>query len=132
MPVHRCGRALARAGFTLIELLVVMAIIATLASVAVPRYFQSLEKAKETALRTNLKVMREAISQYHEDTGKWPASLEDLVKVRYLREVPPDPITGEATTWAAIRSTDSNSPGIMDVRSGAPGNARDGIAYEAW
>ena len=45
-------------GFTLIELLVVMAIIATLGSIAAPRYFNSLEKTRETALRANLKVMR--------------------------------------------------------------------------
>ena len=48
-------------GFTLIELLVVMAIIATLAAIAAPRYFNSLEKTREVALRSNLKVMREAI-----------------------------------------------------------------------
>ena len=76
---------LGAAGFTLIELLVVMAIIATLGSIAVPRYFNSLEKTREVALRSNLKVIREAIDQFHQDTGKLPASLEELVKNRYLR-----------------------------------------------
>jgi general secretion pathway protein G len=51
-------------GFTLIELLVVMAIIATLASIAAPRYFNSLENSREVALRANLKAMREAIDQF--------------------------------------------------------------------
>ena len=48
-------------GFTLIELLVVMAILATLLSLAAPRYFESVERAKEATLRTNLRVFREAI-----------------------------------------------------------------------
>lgn len=121
-----------RRGFTLIELLVVMAIIATIASIAAPRYFRSLEKAKETALRSNLKVMREAIGQYQEDTGRWPANLEELVKSRYLREVPMDPVTGEADTWVTVRSQDSSAPGMIDIRSGAQGEARDGTAFERW
>ncbi len=123
---------LRRAGFTLIELLVVMAIIATLASIAAPRYFNSLEKSRETALRSNLKVMREAIDQYHQDTGKWPGALEDLVKQRYLREVPVDPITQEFGTWVAVRSNDGAEPGVRDVRSGAPGAPKEGPRYEQW
>ena len=123
---------LALAGFTLIELLVVMAIIATLASIAAPRYFSSLEKSREVALRSNLKVMREAIDQYHQDTGKWPSSLEDLVKSRYLREIPVDPITQESTTWVQVRQTDGSSPGIKDVKSGAQVAPRDGTKYEDW
>ena len=120
-----------RSGFTLIELLVVMAIIATLAAIAAPRYFQSLDKAKETALRADLKVMREAIGQYYEDTGRWPSSLEELVKARYLREIPADPVSGTVETWNAMRSS-SGPPGIVDVRSGADGTGRDGSRYEDW
>lgn len=121
-----------RGGFTLIELLVVMAIIATIASIAAPRYFKSLDKARETALKSNLKVMREAIGQYHEDNGRWPATLDDLVKARYLRDIPKDTVTDESTTWVVTQSKDGSSPGVVDVRSGAPGNARDGTAYERW
>ena len=51
-------------GFTLIELLVVMAIIATLLSIATPRYFQHMERARETALRETLVVVRDAIDKY--------------------------------------------------------------------
>lgn len=126
------GRACAAAGFTLIELLVVMAIIATLASIAAPRYFNSLEKSRETALRSNLKVMREAIDQYHQDTGRWPAVLEDLVKNRYLREIPVDPITQDAATWVPVKQTDGTDNGIKDVRSGAQGAPRTGPKYEDW
>ncbi len=129
--VSRAGTH-SRAGFSLIELLVVMAIIATLGSIAVPRYFNSLEKTREVALRTNLKVMREAIDQYHEDAGKLPADLEDLVKKRYLREIPPDPITGDAASWILIRQAGGAEAGIRDVRSGAPGKSKDGSRYEDW
>ena len=119
------------AGFTLIELLVVMAIIATLAAVAAPRYFQSLDKAKETALKADLKVMREAIGQFYEDTGKWPSALDELVKARYLREIPVDPITGDVESWVPIRSG-TGGPGVIDVKSGAQGQARDGTKYDDW
>ncbi|MEQ1779015.1 MAG: prepilin-type N-terminal cleavage/methylation domain-containing protein, partial [Nitrosomonas sp.] len=56
-------------GFTLIELLVVMAIIATLLSIVAPRYFNSLDKAKESVLRQDLGVMRNAIDQFYSDFG---------------------------------------------------------------
>ena len=119
-------------GFTLIELLVVLAIVATLASIAAPRYFNSLEKSREVALRSNLKVMREALDQFHQDTGRWPGSLEDLVKQRYLREIPMDPITQDARSWVLVRPTDGAEGGVRDVRSGAPGGPKEGPAYETW
>ncbi len=119
-------------GFTLIELLVVMAIIATLASIAAPRYFSSLENSREVALRSNLKAMREAIDQFYQDTGKWPASLEDLVKNRYLREIPVDPVAGDANSWAPVKQTATTIAGIRDIRSGAQGTPRDGTRYEDW
>ncbi|HYQ94603.1 MAG TPA: type II secretion system protein, partial [Burkholderiales bacterium] len=48
-----------RSGFTLIELLVVMAIIAVLLTLAVPRYFGSLERSKEAVLREDLYQLRD-------------------------------------------------------------------------
>ena len=119
-------------GFTLIELLVVMAIIATLASIAAPRYFNSLEKSREVALHANLKAMREAMDQYYQDKGVWPTALEDLVKSRYLREIPMDPVTRESTTWVVVKAMNSSETGIRDVRSGAQGLPRDGTRYEDW
>ena len=120
------------AGFTLIELLVVLAIIATLASIAAPRYFNSLEKSREVALRANLKAMREALDQFHEDSGRWPQSLDELVKQRYLREVPMDPITQEVQTWVLVRQNNGPDGGVRDVRSGAAGSPREGPPYETW
>jgi general secretion pathway protein G len=121
-----------RRGFTLIELLVVMAILATLLSLVAPRYFDSLERAKETALRTDLRLMREAIDKHRADTGRLPETLDSLVQARYLRAVPVDPITDRADTWVPVASSDGSTTGLYDVRSGAPGASRDGTAYASW
>jgi len=119
--------------FTLIELLVVMAIIATLLTIAVPRYFTHVERAKEATLRESLTVMRDAIDKYHADTGRYPESLEDLAAKRYLRKVPVDPITESATTWT-VTSPPAEAPGggVYDIFSGAPGNGLDGTPYAEW
>jgi len=116
-------------GFTLIELLVVMAIVATLLAVALPRYFLSLERAKEATLRQDLAVMREAIDKFAGDTGRFPESLQELVDKRYLRALPKDPITQSADTWSTATSSDGDMPGITDVRSGAEGAATDGRPF---
>jgi general secretion pathway protein G len=118
-------------GFTLVELLVVMAIIATLLSLAAPRYFESLDRSKEAALRTDLRVLRDAIDKYKSDTGQWPASLQHLVDARYIRAIPPDPVTDSPQTWTVLAHPDG-SPGVYDVRSGAEGAARDGTAFASW
>ena len=75
-------------GFTLIELLVVLAIIATLMTIAMPRYFNSLESSREATLRQSLAVLREALDHYYGDTGHYPDSLEQLVEQRYLPALP--------------------------------------------
>lgn len=122
-----------RRGFTLIELLVVMAIIATLLSIALPRYFGSVERAKEVALRQSLTVMRDAIDKFYGDQGRYPEQLEDLVTQRYLRDVPVDPVTGERTTWQMVAPPDSagTKGRVYDVHSGAPGKASDGRDFGA-
>lgn len=119
-------------GFTLIELLVVMAIIATLLSIAVPRYFTSLEHSRETTLRQSLSVMREALDHHYGDTGSYPESIQALVQKRYLRNVPVDPITARADTWQVEPPPDGAAGIVGDIRSGAPGRARDGTRYTEW
>ncbi len=119
-------------GFTLIELLVVMVIIATLLTIAVPRYFSSVEKSKEAVLRQDLALMREALDKYYGDNGRYPDALEDLVSKKYLRSLPADPITGSAKTWLVIAPGTTDKGGVYDVKSGAPGNARDGSEYRVW
>jgi general secretion pathway protein G len=119
-------------GFTLIELMVVMAIVALLLSLALPRYFNHLESARETILRQDLAVMRDAIDKYHGDRGHYPDSLEALVSARYLRSLPVDPITERADTWQIVAPPDDDAAGVYDVRSGAPGKGRDGTLYGEW
>ena len=120
-----------RRGFTLIELLVVLAIIATLLTLAVPRYFQHVERSKEAVLRENLATVRDAIDQYHADTGIWPPTLESLAEKRYLRMMPTDPITGRQDTWQIVPPPDGKS-GVYDIHSGAGGAATNGQAYADW
>ena len=121
-----------RRGFTLIELLVVLAIIAMLLSLAMPRYFHSVQRSKETLLRHDLSAMRDAIDKYFSDTGVYPAGLDDLVKKRYLRKLPPDPVTESSGTWVAVPPPDNATGGVYDVKSGARGTALDGSAYSDW
>jgi general secretion pathway protein G len=121
-----------RRGFTLIELMVVMAIVATLLTLALPRYFGSLDKSKEAVLKENLYQMREAISRYYADKGKYPESLEGLAAEKYLRKVPLDPITESAATWLLVQPEDPQKSGVVDVRSGAAGKSRNGSEFSQW
>ena len=121
-----------RRGFTLIELLVVFAVIATLLTLALPRYFGSLDKSKEAVLRENLYQMREAISRYYADKGKYPQSLETLVDDKYLRNLPLAPVTESAATWIVVQPADPEKGGVYDVRSGAPGRSLAGTEYAEW
>ena len=119
-------------GFTLIELLVVFAIIATLLTLALPRYFSSVDKSKEAVLKENLNQMRDAVSRYYADRGKYPESLESLVADKYLRRVPLDPITDSTATWQIVRPEDPQQGGVSDVRSGSPGKSIDGSEFSQW
>lgn len=119
-------------GFTLLELLVVMAIIATLLTIAVPRYFKSLDRSKETVLRQDLSTMREQIDRYSGDKGHYPETLEALIEDHYLRSLPVDPFTGDSEHWLAIASDEPENPGVKDVKSGADGTGENGIPYAEW
>jgi len=116
-------------GFTLIELLVVMAIIGGLLALAAPRYFQHIDRTKETVLRSDLATMRDALDKFFADTGRYPANLDDLVARRYLRRIPPDPITESASTWLVVAPADPVLGGVVDVKSGAPGATLEGRPY---
>jgi len=119
-------------GFTLIELLVVMAIIATLLSIVAPRYFNSIDKAKESVLRQDLGVMRNAIDQFYSDFGKYPIDLAELVDKRYMRSIPKDPFTESDKTWIEIPPKNETESGVYDVQSGYTGRALDGSYYQEW
>jgi general secretion pathway protein G len=150
-------------GYTFVELLVVTTILLILASVAMPLTRVTVQRTKEAELRRALREMRTAIDKFKDavDTGLisnldvkagsegYPPDLETLVvgvtvandasgrKLKFLRRVPIDPITGEAE-WG-LRSyqdrADSTSWGgqnVYDVRSLAEGTALDGTKYKDW
>ena len=112
-------------GFTLIELMVVLTIVALLLSLVVPDYVGRVHRAEEAVLKENLVLMRDALDKHYADAGRYPARLEELVSKRYLRAIPPDPLTGSAATWVAVPPADTKRGGVWDVKSGAKG-------YERW
>ena len=120
------------AGFTLIELLVVMTIIGVLLTIAVPRYFRTVERSKETVLRHDLAVVRESIDKYYADLGRYPDTLPDLVDKHYIRSVPVDPFTRTAASWLLVPSDDPDHPGLRDIHSGSPDLAFDGSPFVSW
>ena len=120
-------------GFTLIELLVVLAIVALLLTLAVPRFFPSVDKTRETILLDNLRSTRAVIEQFHADTGRYPDSLEQLVEKKYLARLPVDPILESDSGWVIVPPEAEGVPGaVYDLHSGAPGNGRDGRPYAQW
>jgi general secretion pathway protein G len=127
----RTGHTIAR-GFTLIELLVVLGILVLLLTLAVPRYFGGVDRAKEAALKQDLAVTREAVDRFYGDQGRYPSSLEELVDKKYLRAVPLDPITESRDTWRLVAPSDGDGGNVYDLHSGAEGNATDGSAYADW
>jgi general secretion pathway protein G len=149
------------AGLTLLELIVACSILLVLATVAMPMARVTVVRHKEETLRYDLREMRDAIDHYKDDADKnliqvqaategYPPDLQTLVngvqlasaqdkdkKVRYLREIPKDPMTGNQD-WG-LRSVqddpDSKSWGgqdVFDVYSQASGTALDGTNYSDW
>ena len=80
----------------------------------------------------DLNRMRVAIDQFYADRGVYPSSLDDLVERDYVRRIPEDPITESKTTWVIVPPREAGLSGVFDVKSGAPGSARDGTAYSDW
>jgi len=121
-------------GFTLIELLVVLTALALLLGLAVPRYVEHVDRARETVLRQNLAALRDAIDKFNADRGRYPAELAELARERYLREVPHDPLTDRSDTWTIVAppAGGATTGQVYDVHSGATGTGRDGRPYAAW
>ena len=123
-------------GFTLLELMVVMAIIVILATLAASRYEQTVKKARETTLKSDLFTMRKAIQDYTNDKECGPSSLDDLVTEKYISNIPVDPMTN-ATNWVTVEDDVSISPeqtcnGISDLHSASDGMSTTNEAYSSW
>jgi len=126
-------------GFTLIELMIVVSILLILISIAVPQYTQSVKRARESVLRQDLFTMRSVISQYTLDKQKMPQSGDDLVQAQYLKQIPIDPMTGQANwNWHTADQDEIMSPdeqdegGIDDVFSASDEVGSDGVPYSQY
>ena len=143
-------------GFTLIELIVATAILVILTGLAVPMARVTIKREKEHQLRQDLWMMRDAIDRYKDAADRnafqtkvgsegYPPDLDTLVngvdvggkKVRFLRKIPTDPMTGD-TDWG-LRSMqddpDSDSWGgqnVFDVYTKSQGEGLDGTKYKDW
>lgn len=144
------------AGLTLVELIVTVAILAILASAAVPLTRLQVKREKERELRYDLWQMRDAIDHYKDaadrnafmtkvDSFNYPPDLQTLVdgvdvqgkKVRFLRRIPVDPMTGNDDWGLRAMQDDPNSDSwggqnVFDVYSKSDGTALDGTKYNTW
>jgi general secretion pathway protein G len=143
-------------GLTLVELIVTITILAILASAAVPMARFQAKRLNERILRYNLWTMRDAIDRYKDaadknafpiklDSQGYPPDLETLVngvevqtkKVKFLRHIPVDPMTGKAEWGLRSMQDDSKSDSyggqsVFDVYSKSTGTALDGTKYSDW
>jgi general secretion pathway protein G len=119
-------------GFTLVELLVVLSILALLLTIAAPKYFSNIDRAKEITLRQDLTTLREGIDKYFADKGQYPESLETLVESEYINKLPIDPITESINTWVITAPEPPMEGEVYDVHSGAQGLANDGSKFSEW
>ena len=140
MPKVRQMKLRSRAwerGFTLMEMIIVIVIMGVLLAIALPKYNQSITRAKEAKLHHNLNVLNDVIQQYSLDKKKAPQALQDLVEADYLKFIPDD-ITGSNTTWVTEpedpqKAWNPDELGIGGVHSGSDELASDGSgAYSSW
>jgi len=147
-----------RSGFTLIELLITLAIVALLASIALPLAEVSWQRGKEQELRQALRDIRTAIDAYKRaadegaierkaDASGYPPTLAALVegvedkrkpdapKLYFMRRLPRDPVSGEEWTlrsYASSAAEPRSGPDVYDVSSRSEAVGLNGIAYRNW
>jgi general secretion pathway protein G len=124
-------------GFTLIELMIVMAIILVLATIASVHYRNAVLRSREAVLKTDLKVMNDAINYYTRDKEAAPQSLDDLVSGQYLGAIPDDPMT-QTKDWVTVNcdtllDPDQTITGICSVHSGSDAvSPFENTPYSTW
>ncbi|HEY1400925.1 MAG TPA: type II secretion system protein [Terriglobales bacterium] len=143
-------------GFTLIELIVATAILLILTGLAIPLVRVTIQRERERELRYDLWMMRDAIDRYKDaaDRGAfqikvgsegYPPDLETLVtgvdvagkKLKFLRKIPIDPMTGQAEWGMRSMQDDATSDSwggqnVFDVYSKSQGTALDDSKYKDW
>jgi general secretion pathway protein G len=152
-------RSTTEAGMTLLELIVACSILLILSTVALPLVRTTVMRQREAELRRALREIRTAIDRYKDaddrnlirvelGTEGYPPDLDTLVRgvplgtggdrrVRFLRKIPLDPMTGQADWGLRAVQDDPASASwsgkdVFDVYSRSNGTARDGTRYSAW
>ena len=138
-----------RSAFTLVELLIVIIIIAVLAAIAIPKFANQSQRSKESALRAELSLIRNAVELFKNDCGSFPGALDDLAgasapangkdssgnnkaiiagdyKGPYLSKINVDPVSAAAFTYSVT------SPTVGKVTSSASGNDSNGVAFSTY
>jgi general secretion pathway protein G len=154
--MRRARRGHPESGLSLVELIVTVAILAVLATAAIPIVRFRVQREKERELRYDLWQMRDAIDKYKDaserggfqtkvDSNGYPPDLDTLVngvdvqgkKIKFLRRIPVDPMTGKAE-WGE-RSMQDDPKGdswggqnVFDVYSKSQRTAMDGTKYSEW
>jgi len=127
----------AERAFTLIELMVVMAIIIVLATLASVHYRNAVLRSREAVLKSDLKVLNNAIQDYTRDKEAAPQSLDDLVTGQYLGAIPTDPITS-AKDWVTVNcdtllDPDQSGLGVCSVHSASDAvSPFENTPYSTW
>lgn len=149
----------AAAGMTLLELIIACSILLVLSSMALPVFRYTVMRQKETELRYDLRTMKDAIDRYKDladqhkfrtevGSENYPPDLDTLVKgvqlgagddkkLRFLRKIPVDPMTGQADWGLRCVSDDPDSTSwcgknVFDVYTKSQGTALDGTKYSDW
>jgi len=154
--LHRGRRSRSELGFTLLELIIASAILVILSTMAVPLARVTISRERERILRIDLWEMRDAIDRYKDaadrgafqtkvDSQGYPPDLDTLVKgvdangkkLRFLRRVPIDPMTGKDEWGMRDMKDDPDSDSwsgdaVFDVYTKSEGTGLDGSKYKTW
>ncbi len=137
------------AAFTLVELLIVIIIIAVLAAIAIPKFANQSVRSKESAVRAELSLLRNAVELFKNDCGSYPGALADLVvttapangkdsagnnkaitatdyKGPYVSKISNDPVSGSPFTYTVT------TPNVGKVASSATGNDSEGVPFSSY